>query len=255
MFERAFGKILNHFLSKYFDCNNNNNNNNNIDDLLTNSVWSGYIVLEHLTLKSEILEDVFLNANHSAVPPVDVVHCGIRRLEISVPWAKISSLSSSSAAAGVRSTNHSNDPDHASASSSSYDVVIVLDGIHILLSTLSSDADESSMRKEAVKVGARRLRKRQLEQVEGQYHHQNQHTYRSAATAAAADSPASSYASSFSYLKEKLALGLNLASAGILHDVLERMQLHLRNVHIRWEGEFTFRFIVLVEFGIPFILK
>ena len=121
-----------------------------------------------------------------------------------------------------------------------------MDGIHILLSTLSSDADESSMRKEAVKVGARRLRKRQLEQVEGQYHHQNQHTYRSAA--AAADSPASSYASSFSYLKEKLALGLNLASAGILHDVLERMQLHLRNVHIRWEGEFTFRFIVLVEF-------
>ena len=107
MFERAFGKLLSHFLSKYFedyDDTNSSNSSSSNNNSLSASVWSGYIALEHLRLKAEVLRDL----SRTAAVPVEIRHFGIRRLEIRVPWANITG-------------------------SSAADVVIVLDGVAVLV--------------------------------------------------------------------------------------------------------------------------
>lgn len=54
MFERLFLKLLKNVLAQYFEFDGNDNG---IEDSLTASVWSGYITLDNLTVKRDVLKD------------------------------------------------------------------------------------------------------------------------------------------------------------------------------------------------------
>lgn len=142
--------------------------------------------------------------------PIEVLSCGIRRLEISVPWAKITSP--------IKTTQRNNRSDKVeNFSTKDGAIVIVIDGVHLLMNTRISRDNNQAMENERIK-----RRREQLEAVVDRSKQNN-----------GANSSSFTFSS---FLKDKLALGLNLASAGIMSDMLERIQLHLRNVHVRIEG-------------------
>ncbi len=80
MFEGLFSKILQSVLSKYFETDGRTNP---VD--FTASLWSGFVVLDDLKLRPEVLNEKLKKVG------VRCVRCGIRRLELRVPWAKIGS--------------------------------------------------------------------------------------------------------------------------------------------------------------------
>lgn len=82
MFERIFAKVLSRFLSKYFKFRNERE----LTNLINVGVWSGYISLENLVLKDEVLDEMLFGQKGL---PFKLVSCGIRRVEITVPWAKL----------------------------------------------------------------------------------------------------------------------------------------------------------------------
>ena len=83
MFEKLAGNVLSKVLSKYFT-----------DESLANNkatsanwgIWSGYISLHNLEIKTNIVNEKLRQKGQ----PFELVHCSIRQVEITIPWAKLS---------------------------------------------------------------------------------------------------------------------------------------------------------------------
>lgn len=186
MFERLAGKILSRLLSKYFVSDDTNGVRDSSSERKSWSqlgVWSGYVSLESLELRKEVINDYF----KSKGLPFELLQCTLGRVEITVPWAKLG-LSSS-------------DGDDAV-------VVVVVDGVHALVRT-NYEFDDDALREAAVKQ-----RRRELQESE---------------SFAKEPPEKSSYSSGFSgFLEKRLA-------DGILKDILEKLHIHVRDLHIRLE--------------------
>lgn len=134
MFERLFQQVLSKFLSKYFTEDSLAANKINRSTQL--GVWSGYVSLQNLVLKKDVI-----NAKlKSKGQPFEIVHCSFGQVEISIPWAKLSNPIGSQGRMGK---------DDAV-------VVVVVDGIHLLGRT-NFDFDDVALRREEVKKRRRAL--------------------------------------------------------------------------------------------------
>lgn len=113
MFERLAQKLLSNFLSKYFTEESLAKNKVSASSQL--GVWSGYVSLKDLELKKDVMNATFRRKGQ----PFEIVHCSLKHVEITIPWAKLSN------------------PINSSAGSNKEDavVVIVADGIHLLVRT------------------------------------------------------------------------------------------------------------------------
>ena len=128
MFERLVQQILSKFLSKYFTEDSLAKNKINRSSQL--GVWSGYVSLQDLELKKDVV-----NAKlQSRGLPFEIIDCSFRQVEITIPWAKLSNPIAYQARKGK---------DDAV-------VVVVMDGIHLLART-NFDFDDVALRREEVK--------------------------------------------------------------------------------------------------------
>ena len=80
MFEHLAAKLFRVFLSKYFTEESLARNKSSTSAQL--GVWSGYISLENLELKKDVINQKLRRKGQ----PFEIVHCSFRRVEITVPW-------------------------------------------------------------------------------------------------------------------------------------------------------------------------
>ena len=118
MFERLAGKLLNHFLAKYFV------QNQEIEQRKSTQlkVWSGYISLENLEFRQDVVNELLQNSG------VEMVSGSIASLEITIPWGKLGAPAKDDDAAVV---------------------VVVLDGVHLLLRT-NYEYNDEALRQNAI---------------------------------------------------------------------------------------------------------
>eukprot|EP00980_Cylindrotheca_fusiformis_P009341 scaffold2047_cov129-Cylindrotheca_fusiformis.AAC.20 len=125
MFERLVSKLLSDLLSKYFT--EDSLAKNKVTNAAQLGVWSGYISLSNLQLKKDVVNSI-LNKKGQ---PFELVQCSFRQVEITIPWAKLSS------------------PIQTGGSREDAVVVLVLDGVHVLLKT-SFDFNDLALRTEEI---------------------------------------------------------------------------------------------------------
>jgi hypothetical protein len=255
MFERLAGKILQRFLGKYFTTgeevekeeeeevvSNGNGNgttpptknsrrgtsastngsqsapspakstsNNNNNTWTSMGVWSGYVSLQDLHLKTDVWNEKLASKGQ----PFEIVHGSIQSLELTVPWSKLSSLSTATSTGSGNGTSTPTGTPQKQQQPPKLDpsaaIVVVLDGVHLLVRT-RFDFDDKALRNEQV-----RKRQKALQNA--------------TADPASASSSASSSSSS-SWFKDILQQRLQ---QGILPQIANNLQIHIRNLHIRLE--------------------
>ena len=130
MFEHLASKLFRVFLSKYFTEESLARNKSSTSAQL--GVWSGYISLENLELKNDVINQKLRRKGS----PFEILHCTFRRVEITVPWSKLRLSMSKNLSAG-----HDQRVDAV--------VVIVVDGVHLLART-NFEFDDAALQDEAV---------------------------------------------------------------------------------------------------------
>ena len=234
MFERLAGKVLTRLLSKYFVQDNGEDISSSGKSSSAPStasrpassssssskgsgtktqlgVWSGYVSLDNLLLKNEVVNTHL----KSKGLPFELLRCSVGRVEITVPWGKLG-LRGGGSSGGASSSASS-----TSSSTSGGDgaVVVVVDSVHVLL-TSRYEFDDEAMASERIKK-----RREALAKSEGYVHpDKQQNETKSKKRKANADDAAGLAGFFKSRLKE-----------GIVNDVLEKVQVHVRDVHIRFE--------------------
>ena len=179
MFERLAGKFLSRLLSKYFisdesstatssSSTGSNSSSNSWNNL---GVWSGYVSLEHLELKKNVINDYF----KSKGIPLELLSCTIKRVEITIPWAKL------------------HNPNEV--------VVVVLDGVHALF-RVHLHHDDGALRHRIIQDRRQAL-------VDSEVFGKDSESY-------------------MDFIKRR-------ATKGMLKDMLDKLHVHIRNVHIRVE--------------------
>ena len=222
MLERLVGRLLNNVLSQYFVYNNNGKNQTATDATAPSAegatspqpslgVWSGYIALDNLQLRTEVINDLLEQRGI----PLEVLHCTIRRVEITVPWSKLNQ----STAAGS-SNGGSN------GTTSGAVVVIVMDGIHILARTLYEYNDE--------KMRHRDVQQRRAKLQEAQAFQQNDDNNNNNNKKKEEPSQNSWY--SLGGLKNFVKRRM---SEGLLQQIADKLHVHIRDLHVRLEDAET----------------
>ena len=130
MFEHLAAKLFRVFLSKYFTEESLARNKSSTSAQL--GVWSGYISLEHLELKKDVINQKLRRKGH----PFEILHCSFRRVEITVPWSKLRLSMSKNLSA-----NRDRRIDAV--------VVIVVDGVHLLART-NFEFDDAALQEEEI---------------------------------------------------------------------------------------------------------
>eukprot|EP00562_Extubocellulus_spinifer_P016440 CAMPEP_0178577680 /NCGR_PEP_ID=MMETSP0697-20121206/21133_1 /TAXON_ID=265572 /ORGANISM="Extubocellulus spinifer, Strain CCMP396" /LENGTH=4375 /DNA_ID=CAMNT_0020212987 /DNA_START=145 /DNA_END=13272 /DNA_ORIENTATION=+ len=230
MFERLAGKVLTRLLSKYFVQENGDEINSSTSAAASSSqssspstesakrpspttagaasgtvtqldVWSGYVALDNLLLKNSVINSHL----KSRGLPLQLLRCTVGRVEITVPWGKLGLRGGSSS--GIASSGGGGGGGDGA-------VVVVVDSVHVLLEyEFDDDAMESA-----------RIKKRREKLAESEdYVRPENRDSKDGDDAEAAD--AGTLAGFFkSRLKE-----------GIVNDVLGKIQIHVRDVHVRFE--------------------
>jgi hypothetical protein len=137
MFERLAGTLLTNLLAKYFSEESLAKNKMSTSAQL--GIWSGYISLQNLELKKDVINSILRRKGH----PFEIVHCSFRQVEITVPWAKLTNP--------IKTASGGNKTDAV--------VVVVMDGIHLLARTKFT-FDDIALREEKI-----RKRRKKLEQA------------------------------------------------------------------------------------------
>ena len=203
MLERIAGKVLDRFLTKYFEDEQEGGSSNGDGGntrkrsqrtSFSSGVWSGFLSLDDLRLRVDVINAELLAAGL----PIEMVHCSIRKVEMTVPWSQWKILSSSG----------------SGSSPGSDSAVLVLDGVHVLARMRYDFQDESLMRERAI-AKRRKTLKEAAEDL-------------TASTASGSNPTTTTQASWKDILKQRL-------QEGILPALLDRLQLHIRDLHIRLE--------------------
>ena len=232
MFERLAGKVLTRLLSKYFVQDNgeeissagggkssstasrpasSSSSSKGSGTKTQLGVWSGYVSLDNLLLKNEVVNTHL----KSKGLPFELLRCSVGRVEITVPWGKLG-LRGGGSSGGASSSASS-----TSSSTSGGDgaVVVVVDSVHVLL-TSRYEFDDEAMATERIKK-----RREALAKSEGYVHPDKQQRGSKSKKRKDNTDDAAGLAGFFkSRLKE-----------GIVNDVLEKVQVHVRDLHIRFE--------------------
>jgi len=229
MFERLAGKVLTRLLSKYFVQDNGEEisgrgassspasrfrrassstpSSSGTGTKTQLGVWSGYVSLDNLLLKNEVINTHL----KSRGLPFELLRCCVGRVEITVPWSKLGLRGGGSGGGSVSSSSSTS----SSTSGADGAVVVVVDSVHVLLTSRYEFDDEA--------IAAERIKKRReaLAKSEGYVHPDKQPKERSKKNTDDAAGLAGFFKSR---LKE-----------GILNEVLEKVQIHVRDVHVRFE--------------------
>ncbi|CAB9505998.1 protein sorting-associated protein 13C [Seminavis robusta] len=203
MLERLLSRLLNNVLSQYFDyqSNNNGDNGSTSEEPSSLGVWSGYIALDNLRLKTAVINDILQQQGI----PLEVLHATIRRVEITVPWSKLRSSSG-------RNNHHHNNKEGAV-------VVIVIDGIHVL-GRMLYEFHDAKMRQRDVQQRRAKLQEAQAF-VE---------------TPSETASSSSSWFSSLGGIKDFVQRRI---SKGLVQQLADYLHVHIRDLHIRLEDAET----------------
>jgi hypothetical protein len=134
MFERLAGTLLTNLLAKYFS--EESLANNKISTSAQLGIWSGYISLQNLELKKDVINSILRRKGH----PFEIVHCSFRQVEITVPWAKLTNP--------IKTASGGNKTDAV--------VVVVVDGIHLLARTKFT-FDDIALREEKIRKRRKKL--------------------------------------------------------------------------------------------------
>ena len=224
MLERLVGRLLNNVLSQYFVYNNNGNTDPSTDPSAeagatspqpSLGVWSGYIALDNLQLRTEVINDLLEQRGI----PLEVLHCTIRRVEITVPWSKLNQ----STAVGIHSNSNGNNNSGAV-------VVIVMDGIHILARTLYEYNDEK-MRHRDVQQRRAKLQEAQAFEHSDENNNNNNNNNNSHK-----EEPSQNSWYSLGGLKNFVKRRM---SEGLLQQIADKLHVHIRDLHVRLEDAET----------------
>ena len=220
MFERLAGKLLSRLLSKYFEQHNPANDSTTGANTETSTgstisstqlgVWSGYVSLENLVLKQEFVNEFF----HNKGLPFELLSCSLQRVEITIPWGQLG--------AGLGSSDAS--------------VVVVIDGVHILLTTNYEFHDDviekSRLTRRRTQLSESESFVRQncnpQDMVDVNDDHDQETNPSNSNNFNKKQQSSSSFAGISGFLKKRL-------TEGIFNDIIDKFHLHLRNVHIRLE--------------------
>jgi len=204
MLERIAGKVLGRFLSKYFEDEQEGGSSNGGGGTtrkrsqrtsFSSGVWSGFLSLDDLRLRVDVI-----NAELQAAGlPIEMVHCSIRKVEMTVPWSQWKILSSSG----------------SGSSPGSDSAVLVLDGVHVLARMRYDFHDESLMRERAIAKRRKKLKEAAEDLT-------------ATSTASGSNPTTTAQASWKAILKQRL-------QEGVLPALLDRLQLHIRDLHVRLE--------------------
>ena len=152
---------------------------------------------------------------HFFCQPFELVSGSVKRVEITIPWGQLRSLLSGNSTMGMAGIGGGKGKGSNSTSNSSdADVIIVLDGVSLLLATHYEFYDEK------LKQSGKVSRRKELEEA-------------MAFVADPAVSLTSSSSSFQSYLKKRL-LSEKMFN-GLFDNLTNRIQIHIRNLHVRLE--------------------
>jgi hypothetical protein len=200
MFEKLTGNILSKILSKYFT--DESLANNKATKSAHWGIWSGYISLQNLEVKTDIINAKLRQKGQ----PFELVHCSFRQVEITIPWAKLSNPIST----GNGANGFSN-----SGSSKNAAAILVVDGVHVLFRTSFSFHDDE-LRTDEIK-----RRREALSRSENF----------AKSTLHIGDETGFSLEGRKSYteiLKQRI-------TSGIVQEILDKLHIHIRDLHIRIE--------------------
>ena len=218
MFEKLAGNVLSKVLSKYFT--EESLSKNKVFKSAQLGVWSGYVTLHDLEVKVDVINKKLRQKGQ----PVELIHCTLRQVEITIPWAKLSNpISGISGSTSSGSNNDDNSSNGASSSTSGQDAVavLVMDGVHVLFRTSFNFHDEE-LKEEEVKQ-----RRKALSVSEGyakssksdvdEYYEQDRLD----------DTTGKTYTE---MLKKRI-------TSGLLQEIFNKLHIHIRDLHIRIEDK------------------
>lgn len=219
MLERLTGKLLSRFLSKYFifpggsdtdvdKVNSTNASTCNNPSKTQLAVWSGFLSLENLRLRSSLVNDHFQKKGL----PFELSSGFIQTVEITVPWAQLRSLL---AGGGGGAKNRNGAKESAAAAAPEAEIIVVLDGVYLLLNTRYEFYDDK------LRESQKLQRKKDLD----------------AAVSYVSDYE-SSASKSFSFYFKSYVKNCLLSETflnDLFDNVANRIQIHVRNVHVRLE--------------------
>ena len=162
MFERLTGKVLTRLLSKYFvqdGVEGGDGHGASADGDASGfakrtqlGVWSGFVRLDGLVLRNAVVNDRLREKGL----PFELIRCSVGRVELTVPWGRLGPRGGGREKKGARSSPFSKaDANKPTSSSMDGAVVVVVDSVHVLLSTRYRFDDDA--------VEAARVRKRREE--------------------------------------------------------------------------------------------
>jgi hypothetical protein len=232
MFEKLAGNVLSKVLAKYFTEESLSQNSSKVTKSAQLGVWSGYISLQNLEVKVDVINQFLRQKGH----PFELVHCSVRQVEITIPWAKLSnpigSRSSSSSNNNGSTKSRANTDKDLSRSSSSRPkagskanssrgigsdqdalAVLIMDGVHVLFRTNFTFFDEE-LRQEEIKK-----RRKALSRSE---------SFAKGGPVGGMDGDSSEPRSYTEMIKKRI-------TSGLLQEIVDKLHIHIRDLHIRVE--------------------
>ncbi|KAG7355613.1 vacuolar sorting-associated protein 13, N-terminal domain containing protein [Nitzschia inconspicua] len=217
MFEKLAGNVLTKVLSNYIT--EDSLSKNKVYKKAQLGVWSGYVTLNDLEVKADVINKKLRQKGQ----PFELVHCSLRQVEITIPWAKLSNPISSSFMSFNGGGNNNNNGHENGTSSSGQDavVVLVIDGVHALF-RMTFEFNDDELREEDIKQRRKALSisenfaKSSSSNVEEYYDKLEEAT--------------GSEKSYTELLKQRI-------SSGLLQEIARQVHVHIRDLHIRVEDK------------------
>lgn len=215
MFEKLAGNVLSNVLSKYFT--DESLSKNQVYRKAQLGIWSGYITLNDLEVKTDVINKKLRQKGQ----PFELVHCSLRQVEITIPWAKLSNRIGDSLRSLNGGSNGKSSGNGSSSESQDAVVVLVMDGVHVLFRTTFEFHDDE-LREEEIKQ-----RRKALSMSENY-----------------ARSTSSNVDEYYDKLEEAVGSGKSYAellkqriSSGLLQEVARQVHVHIRDMHVRIEDK------------------
>ena len=164
-------------------------------------VWSGYLSLHNLRIKKDVVNEELAAMGQ----PFHLVHGSIRHVEITVPWSQWSTLLARSK------------PSSRPSTPASSTAVLVIDGLHLLLESTPYQFKDNLLRQRGIDKRRQALQEAADDILASAYLNNNDDND---------DEQEGSWWKGM--LRQRL-------QEGLLPEILDRLQIHIRDFHVRVE--------------------